>query len=181
MITTKKYKRHSVLSRVASAVEGSCKTSSRTMSLSGDRRSPFGTLPNRLNFGSLQTAHHGSSRAHISLILMGKFLVLRIPAEPVCSTAPEGNTSRHTCFGACWLNRSILFKDIVGFIGPKDFSTRNVPAEATGVTYALPLSQKSFAAVQIKIATLEIRKGWRSPAKSRLAKPATPVLRPGPM
>src|SRR5713101_7122253 len=51
----------------------------------------------------------------------------------------------------CRLNRSIVFKDIVGFLRPVYFSTRNVPAETAGVAYALPLSQESFAALQIRI------------------------------
>src|SRR5882762_1261220 len=49
------------------------------------------------------------------------------------------------------LNRSIVLKDLVGFLRPVDLSTRNVPAKATGVAYALPLSQESFAALQIGI------------------------------
>src|SRR5260370_38598369 len=49
------------------------------------------------------------------------------------------------------LNRSIVSKDLVDFLRPVDLSTRNVPAEAAGVAYALPLSQESFAALQIGI------------------------------
>src|SRR6266436_1726403 len=49
------------------------------------------------------------------------------------------------------LNRSIVLKDLVGFLRPVDLSTRNVPAEAAGVAYVLPLSQESFAALQIRI------------------------------
>ncbi len=51
----------------------------------------------------------------------------------------------------CRLNRSIVFKDIVGFLRPIYFSTRNVPAETAGVTYALPFSQERLAALQIRI------------------------------
>src|SRR6266853_3481820 len=49
------------------------------------------------------------------------------------------------------LNGSIIFKDVVGFLRPVDLSADNVPAETTGVTYALPLSQESLAAVQVRI------------------------------
>src|SRR5260370_21785741 len=55
------------------------------------------------------------------------------------------------CQLQCRLNRSIIFKDIVGFLRPVDFSARNVPAETTGVAYALPFSQESLAALQIRI------------------------------
>src|SRR5260370_7648876 len=48
-----------------------------------------------------------------------------------------------------WLDRSIVFKDIVGFIGPEDFSTRNVKAETARVAYALPLSQESLTTSQL--------------------------------
>jgi hypothetical protein len=48
------------------------------------------------------------------------------------------------------LSRSIEFKDLVGFIGPVDCSTRSAQAEAPRVAYALPLSQESFAALQIR-------------------------------
>src|SRR5229473_7748704 len=48
-----------------------------------------------------------------------------------------------------WLDRSIVFKDIVGFIGPEDFSTRNVKAETARVAYALPLSQESLTTLQL--------------------------------
>src|SRR5260370_14469823 len=50
-----------------------------------------------------------------------------------------------------WLNRSIMLKDVVGFLRPVDFSAENAPAEAASVAYALPLSQESFAALQIRI------------------------------
>src|SRR5258708_39872165 len=59
------------------------------------------------------------------------------------------------------LNRSIILKDLVGFLRPVYFSTRNVPAETAGVTYALPFSQERLAAVQV-------RSGG---ARSRLAGP----------
>src|SRR5258708_4498198 len=55
-----------------------------------------------------------------------------------------------------WLDRSIMFKDIVGFIGPEDFSTRKVKAETARVAYALPLSQESFAAVQLLMCFLAL-------------------------
>src|SRR6266849_1733316 len=51
----------------------------------------------------------------------------------------------------CRLNRSIVFKDIVGFIRPEDFSTRNVPAEASSTAQALRLGQVSLVALQIRI------------------------------
>src|SRR5260370_40368087 len=55
------------------------------------------------------------------------------------------------------LNGSIIFKDVVGFLRPVDLSADNVPAETTRMAYALRLSQESFAALQIKIAALQIR------------------------
>jgi hypothetical protein len=39
-----------------------------------------------------------------------------------------------------WLNGSIVFKDLVGFLRPVDLSAENVPAEAASVAYALPFS-----------------------------------------
>src|SRR5260370_7486619 len=48
-----------------------------------------------------------------------------------------------------WLDHSIVFKDIVGFIGPENFSTRNVKAETARVAYALPLSQESLTTLQL--------------------------------
>src|SRR6266436_9093726 len=55
-----------------------------------------------------------------------------------------------------WLDRSIVFKDIVGFIGPEDFSTRKVKAETARVAYALPLSQESLAALQLLMCFLAL-------------------------
>src|SRR5713226_2195198 len=62
------------------------------------------------------------------------------------------------------LNRSIVLKDLIGFLRPVDFSTRNVPAEAACMAYALPLSQESFAALQIGIEAgiLQRNRGLRS-------------------
>ena len=62
------------------------------------------------------------------------------------------------------LNRAIILKDRVGFIRPVDFSTRNVPAEATCVTDALPLSQEGFAAVQVRVegSVFQRNRGLRS-------------------
>src|ERR1700752_3712007 len=54
-------------------------------------------------------------------------------------------------------NRSGVLKDLVGLLRPVDFSTRNVPAEAACVAYALSLGQENFAAVQVRIAALQIR------------------------
>src|SRR5690242_4598300 len=48
-----------------------------------------------------------------------------------------------------WLNRAIVLKDLVGFPRPVDFSARY--AEAACVADALPLSQESFASLQIRI------------------------------
>jgi hypothetical protein len=48
-------------------------------------------------------------------------------------------------------NRSIVLKDVVGFLRPVDFSAENAPAEAARLAYALPLSQEGFAAMQIRI------------------------------
>jgi hypothetical protein len=50
-----------------------------------------------------------------------------------------------------WLDGLIVFKDVVGFLGPVDLSARSVPAKAAGVTYALSLSQESFTVFQIRI------------------------------
>src|SRR6267154_5056322 len=49
----------------------------------------------------------------------------------------------------CRLNRSIVFKDIVGFIRPEDFSTRNVKAEAACVAQFLRFRQVSFTPPQL--------------------------------
>src|SRR5438128_5361134 len=64
----------------------------------------------------------------------------------------------------CGLGSSIVSIDIVGFLRPVDFSTRNVPAEAAGVAYALPLSEESFAALQLRIegGILQRNSGLRS-------------------
>src|SRR5260370_3192913 len=63
-----------------------------------------------------------------------------------------------------WLNRSIVFKDVVGFLRPVDFPAENTPAETTRVAYALPFSQDSLAAVQIRIeaVVLHRNRGLRS-------------------
>src|SRR5260370_40188524 len=50
-----------------------------------------------------------------------------------------------------WLNRSIVFKDVVGFLRPVDFPAENSPAETTRVSFALPFSQESLAELQIRI------------------------------
>src|SRR5271154_7413549 len=62
------------------------------------------------------------------------------------------------------LNRSIIPKDVVGFLRPVDFSIENAPAEAASVAYALPISQESFAALQIRIefGVLQRNRGLRS-------------------
>src|SRR5712671_1966028 len=61
-------------------------------------------------------------------------------------------------------NRSMIVKDLVCFLRPVELSTRNVPAETAGVTYALPLSQESLAAVQVRIevGVLQRNRGLRS-------------------
>src|SRR5882757_6443752 len=51
----------------------------------------------------------------------------------------------------CRFSRPIVFKDLVGFLRPINFSAQNIPAEASGRADALPLSQESFAALQIRI------------------------------
>src|ERR1700676_648094 len=51
----------------------------------------------------------------------------------------------------CRLSRPIVFKDPVGFLRPVNFSTQNIPAEASGRADALPFSQESFAALQIRV------------------------------
>src|SRR6266849_10755334 len=64
----------------------------------------------------------------------------------------------------CRLDRSIVCKDLVGFLRPVDFSARNIPAEASGRADALPFSQESFAALQIGIQAgiLQRDRGLRS-------------------
>src|SRR6266404_6550056 len=52
--------------------------------------------------------------------------------------------------------RSILSKDVVRFLRPVDFSTRNVPAETASAAYTLRLNQESVTAVQVRIAVLQI-------------------------
>src|ERR1700719_2456500 len=42
-------------------------------------------------------------------------------------------------------NRSIILKDLVGFLRPVDFSTRNVPAETDSAAQTLRLRQVSLA------------------------------------
>src|SRR5271165_4666788 len=62
----------------------------------------------------------------------------------------------------CWLNGSVQFKDSVALVRPVDFSTRNVPAEAACAANALPLSQESFAALQVLLcffALINVRQG----------------------
>src|SRR5258708_34277584 len=63
-----------------------------------------------------------------------------------------------------WLNRRIRLKDVVGFLRPVDFSAENAPAEAASVAYALPSSQESLAALQIRIevGVLQRNRGLRS-------------------
>src|ERR1700681_4181999 len=51
----------------------------------------------------------------------------------------------------CRLGRWIVFKDLVGFLRPVDFSAQNIPAEASGRADALPFGQESFAALQLGI------------------------------
>src|ERR1700685_3712945 len=51
----------------------------------------------------------------------------------------------------CWLSRPIVLKDFVGFFRPVNFSAQNIPAETSGRADALPFSQKSLAAQQIRI------------------------------
>src|SRR5260370_11137645 len=63
-----------------------------------------------------------------------------------------------------WLNRSIMLKDVVGFLRPVDFSAENAPAEAARAAYALPFSQESLAALQVRIevGVLQRNRGLRS-------------------
>src|SRR5260370_7758738 len=48
-------------------------------------------------------------------------------------------------------NRSIILKDLVGFLRPVDFPAENTPAETAGVAYVLPFSHERFAALQLRI------------------------------
>src|SRR5260370_34968703 len=60
----------------------------------------------------------------------------------------------------CWLCHSIVLEDLVGLLRPVDLSSENAPAEAAGLAYALPLSQVSLTALQI-------RKESRIPRRNR--------------
>src|SRR5713226_4494813 len=62
------------------------------------------------------------------------------------------------------LHRSIMLKDVVGFLRPVDFSAENTPAETACVAYVLPFSQERLAAVQIRIeaSVLKRNRGLRS-------------------
>src|SRR5438270_880592 len=46
------------------------------------------------------------------------------------------------------LHRSIVLKDVVGFLRPVDFPAENAPAEAARMAEGLSLGQESFAALQ---------------------------------
>src|SRR5258708_8879174 len=48
----------------------------------------------------------------------------------------------------CWLNRSIVLKDVVGFLRPVDFSAENAPAEAASDAQLLRLGQVNFTPAQ---------------------------------
>src|SRR6202158_5256049 len=64
----------------------------------------------------------------------------------------------------CRLGRSIVFKDLVGFIRPVDFSAQNIPDNVSGRADALPFGQESFAALQLGIQAgiLQRDRGLRS-------------------
>jgi hypothetical protein len=88
---------------------------------------------------------------HQQTMLKIKFALASVARSMVCcTTIPIVGMNSLKYQLQRWLNRSIVFKDLVGFLRPVDFSTRNVPAEAARVAYALPLSQVSFAALQIE-------------------------------
>src|SRR6266852_7289139 len=83
--------------------------------------------------------------------------MLKIQIRPSLSRAVEcllheisvvGMNSMHYQL-QCRLNRSITLKDIVGFIRPEDFSTRNVPAETACVAQFLRFRQVSFTPPQL--------------------------------
>jgi len=50
-----------------------------------------------------------------------------------------------------WHYRWFVFKDVVGFLQPVDFYTRNVPAEAACMTQSLGFGQVSFPALNISV------------------------------
>src|ERR1700678_1039905 len=60
---------------------------------------------------------------------------------------------------------SIIFKDLVGLLGPVDFSTSNTPAEAASPSQALCHCQESVAALQLRVKISLIRqyRGSRNP------------------
>src|SRR5713226_809312 len=62
------------------------------------------------------------------------------------------------------LHRSIMLKDVVGFLRPVEFPAENTPAETAGVAYVLPFSQEHFAPLQLKIefGVLQRNRGLRS-------------------
>src|SRR6266403_4226665 len=83
--------------------------------------------------------------------------MLKIQIRPSLSRAVEcllheisvvGMNSMHYQL-QCRLNRSITLKDLVGFLRPEDFSTRNVPAETACMAQFLRLRQVSFAPPQL--------------------------------
>ena len=76
-----------------------------------------------------------------------------------------------------WLNRSIVFKEVVGFLRPVDFSAENVPAKAARVAYALPLSQESFATLQLRIEAGILQRNRR--LRSQNIQHCDPVRREG--
>src|SRR6266404_6714125 len=61
-------------------------------------------------------------------------------------------------------SRSILSKDVVRFLRPVDFSTRNVPAETASAANTLRLNQEIVTAVQVRIelGVLQRNRGLRS-------------------
>src|ERR1700674_1893419 len=60
--------------------------------------------------------------------------------------------------------RSIIFKDLVGFLRPVDLSAGKAPAEAARMAYALPFCEEGFAPVQIRVEAriLQRNRGLRS-------------------
>src|ERR1700678_2054759 len=49
------------------------------------------------------------------------------------------------------LDRSIVFNNSIGFLGPLDFPAPVIPAEATGRAQALPFGEKCLAALQVGV------------------------------
>src|ERR1700685_4594366 len=78
----------------------------------------------------------------------------------------------------CGLNRSIVSKDIVGFVRPVDFTTRNVPAETASAAQTLRLRQVSLVLAERLLGPLKFGPlcGFTQRPQPRRHKPRQPRL-----